>query len=136
MFKLYFNTFLKRKIFQKEIISLIPMTLSLTWTIPFLHYCIQLKEKTFVYLLDVMFPFSPIRNLADNLLHFMWSKICKVLILLFLSWDKMIFLILPKRFVCFTCSCMVSFIYSLKPALFSFNFSLRRFVWCSMIHNH
>jgi len=136
MFKLYFNTFLKRKIFQKEIISLIPMTLSLTWTIPFLHYCIQLKEKTFVYLLDVMFPFSPIRNLADNLLHFMWSKICNVLILLFLSWDKMIFLILPKRFVCFTCSCMVSFIYSLKPALFSFNFSLRRFVWCSMIHNH
>jgi hypothetical protein len=136
MFKLYFNTFLKRKIFQKEITSLIPMTLSLTWTIPFLHYCIQLKEKTFVYLLDVMFPFSPIRNLADNLLHFMWSKICNVLILLFLSWDKMIFLILPKRFVCFTCSCMVSFIYSLKPALFSFNFSLRRFVWCSMIHNH
>lgn len=136
MFKLYFNTFLKRKIFQKEITSLIPMTLSLTWTIPFLHYCIQLKEKTFVYLLDVMFPFSPIRNLADNLLHFMWSRICNVLILLFLSWDKMIFLILPKRFVCFTCSCMVSFIYSLKPALFSFNFSLRRFVWCSMIHNH
>jgi hypothetical protein len=57
-----------------------------------------------------MFPFSPIRNLADNLLHFMWSKICNVLILLFLSWDKMIFFNTSKK-ICMLHMFMYGFIY-------------------------